>query len=159
MKAIPTVYNKTKFKSKLEASYAKTLDLFKIFWVYEVNSYNIDGIKYLPDFWLPNINTFLEVKGPLVPGAEKTKELAKIIDKQNKDRWNPETIVIIGNEKGALKMANNNSDVALSQCENCKKYWFMPWALSFACRNCGTWDGDHHILKSFNKLTLEQMNI
>ena len=35
------------------------------------------GDWYLPDFWLPGINTWLEVKGPGVPGLGKFEEFAR----------------------------------------------------------------------------------
>ena len=78
MEAIRTFYRGTWFRSKLEASYAQTFDYYNIEWVYEVNGYHIENVKYLPDFWLPEINTVLEVKGPLVPGVERAKKTRRV---------------------------------------------------------------------------------
>ncbi|MBL0058861.1 MAG: hypothetical protein IPP35_07080 [Elusimicrobia bacterium] len=157
MEAIPTNYKNIRFRSKLEASYALTFDSYGIEWAYEVNGFQIDSIKYLPDFWLPKIHTVLEVKGPLVPGAEKTKALAGAVN--NPDWWNPQTLVVIGNEMGVIKDAENDTDVSLAKCTKCKQFWFMPWYLSFACRNCNEYDGDHHIEKTYERFELKQFHI
>jgi len=157
MKAIETSYKNIIFRSNLEASYAKTFDSLGIEWEYEIEGYQIDDIRYLPDFWLPQIKTVLEVKGPLVPGAEKAEALAKSI--KNPDWWNQKILVLIGDEKGSIKLAEDRTDVALAQCAECDKYWFMPWSSSYVCRNCGKCDGDHHIKKSYDKLTLQRIKI
>ncbi|MGO8990344.1 MAG: hypothetical protein ACLQGU_05185 [bacterium] len=156
MKAIPTKYGGTTFRSKLEASYAKTLDLLTIKWTYETNGFDLGSIKYLPDFWLPDIRTFLEVKGPFIPGAEKARELSKKVED---DWWDPSSIVIIGNELGKMKTADGEEEVALLKCRKCGKYWFASVSRSYACRNCGMHDGDHHIEEWHNNLDLAQINI
>jgi hypothetical protein len=159
MKAIPTEYKGIVFRSKLEASYAKTLDDLQIKWTYEHNGYDIDGVKYLPDFWLPEISTFLEVKGPVVPGAEKARELAVAANLESDAWWFPKFLVVIGNEMGELRLADDNSHMSLAICERCKRYWFMPDSCSYECRNCGIHDGDHHIMRSFDKLTLKIIKV
>lgn len=64
IKAIPTTYANTNFRSKLEAEWAKYFDSINMDWAYEVEGYELpDGTWYLPDFWLPNCKTFFEVKG------------------------------------------------------------------------------------------------
>ena len=159
MKAIPTEYKGISFRSKLEASYAKTLDELEIRWVYEHNGYDIGGVRYLPDFWLPEIRTFLEVKGPVIPGAEKAKDLAVVLNPEVEAWWFPNFLVVIGNEMGELRLAEDDSHVSLAVCERCKRYWFMPDTGSYACRNCGIHDGDHHIMKTFDKLALSQLQV
>lgn len=159
MKAIPTNYNGIEFRSKLEASYAKTFDDLDIKWTYEHNGYEIGGVKYLPDFWLPEISTFLEVKGPAVPGAEKARNLAVALNPESDACWFPKKLVVIGNEMGELRLASDDSHVSLAQCENCKRYWLMPDSCSYQCRTCGTRDGDHHIMRSFCKLTLSVIKV
>jgi hypothetical protein len=63
IKSIPTEYNGTLFRSKLEARTAKLLDRDGVEWVYEPEGLDCFGTWYLPDFFLPSINTFIEVKG------------------------------------------------------------------------------------------------
>lgn len=159
MKAIPTEYKGISFRSKLEASYAKTLDELHITWVYEHNGYDIGGVRYLPDFWLPDIGTFLEVKGSVIPGAEKARELAVTLDPEEEAWWSPKFLVVIGNELGELRLAADDRPASLALCERCKRYWFMPEMGSYSCRNCGIHEGDHHILRTFSRLTLSQIQV
>lgn len=58
----PTVYRDTLFRSKSEANVAMSMDRSSIHWLYEPESYVLDGVQYTPDFYLPEINTFVEVK-------------------------------------------------------------------------------------------------
>ncbi|MFG3199875.1 hypothetical protein ACGFYT_27520 [Streptomyces sp. NPDC048208] len=78
IEAIPTEYSGTTFRSRLEADWACTLDTQNILWEYEPEQITLpSGARYLPDFWLPEIGTWLEVKGPATPRREKAVELGK----------------------------------------------------------------------------------
>jgi hypothetical protein len=59
---IETAYKGHRFRSRLEARWAVFLDAAGIAWEYEAEGYNLDGVYYLSDFWLPNDNSFLEIK-------------------------------------------------------------------------------------------------
>ena len=61
--AIETHYKGYRFRSRLEARWAVFLDALAITWAYEHEGYNLDGVWYLPDFWLPAQECWLEVKG------------------------------------------------------------------------------------------------
>lgn len=64
MKAIQTKYKGYKFRSRLEARWAVFFDSLKIKWEYEKEGYHFeDGTNYLPDFWLPEVKMWAEVKG------------------------------------------------------------------------------------------------
>ena len=66
IKAIPTEYNGYKFRSRLEARYAVFFDALSIKWEYEPEGYEIaTGVWYLPDFFIPLFDCFIEIKGPL----------------------------------------------------------------------------------------------
>lgn len=76
--ALPTVYKGTTFRSALEASWAATLDSLSIVWEYEPEMFTLpSGVKYLPDFRLPEIGAWLEVKGTGVPRVEKAVEFGQ----------------------------------------------------------------------------------
>lgn len=66
IKAIPTKYKNVVFRSRLEARWAVFMDNLGIEWCYEFEGYDLDGVWYLPDFWLPKFEcghgAFLEVK-------------------------------------------------------------------------------------------------
>ncbi|WP_318209438.1 MULTISPECIES: hypothetical protein [unclassified Streptomyces] len=69
--AVPTVYGNTMFRSRLEADWAATLDVNGIAWQYEPETISLEpGALYLPDFWLPDLGTWIEVKGPGIPRTE-----------------------------------------------------------------------------------------
>jgi hypothetical protein len=73
IKAIETVYKGYRFRSRLEARWAVFFDAMGIKWVYEKEGFQVDvqvdgcdhSYKYLPDFWLPESQTWVEVKGQI----------------------------------------------------------------------------------------------
>lgn len=63
LKAIETNYKGYRFRSRLEARYAVWLDALRFEWQYEQQGFHIEGIgQYLPDFWIPELECFMEVK-------------------------------------------------------------------------------------------------
>lgn len=63
MKAIETQYKGYRFRSRLEARWAVFFDRQGIAWEYEKEGYNLGSVGlYLPDFWLPQVSMWAEVK-------------------------------------------------------------------------------------------------
>lgn len=63
IKAIETVYNGYKFRSRLEARWAVFFDAYGIVYEYEHEGFELkNGMRYLPDFYLPGLDTFVEIK-------------------------------------------------------------------------------------------------
>lgn len=62
IKAIETVYKGYRFRSRLEARWALYFDELGIEFEYELEGYEVAGTRYLPDFWLPEVDTYVEVK-------------------------------------------------------------------------------------------------
>lgn len=63
IKPIETLYKGYRFRSRLEARWAVFFDAMKIRYEYEPEGYILsDGSCYLPDFWLPDQKTFVEIK-------------------------------------------------------------------------------------------------
>lgn len=62
IKAIQTEYNGYKFRSRLEARWAVFFDAAGIKYEYEPEGFENEGIKWLPDFYLPETNTYVEIK-------------------------------------------------------------------------------------------------
>ena len=78
IEAKPATYHGVVFRSTLEANWAATLDQFGIVWEYEPEVFTLpSGTTYIPDFRLPELGTWLEVKGPTVPRIEKAVELGR----------------------------------------------------------------------------------
>lgn len=64
VRAIETRYAGHRFRSRLEARWAVFFDVLGIDWMYEPEGYELDnGKRYLPDFFLPATQTWVEVKG------------------------------------------------------------------------------------------------
>lgn len=64
IKAIETVYAGCRFRSRLEARWAVFFDTLGVKWLYEPQGYVLgNGETYLPDFWLPKLQLWVEVKG------------------------------------------------------------------------------------------------
>lgn len=61
---IPTNYRGCRFRSRLEARWAVFFDALEIAWQYEDQGYLVDGTPYLPDFYLPHLRAFVEIKPP-----------------------------------------------------------------------------------------------
>lgn len=63
IKAIETEYNGYRFRSRLEARWAVFFDSLDIDYEYEPEGFVLeDGSKYLPDFYLPTHELYVEVK-------------------------------------------------------------------------------------------------
>lgn len=63
IKAIETRYKGYRFRSRLEARWAVFFDAMGIKWQYEPEGFVLpDGTHYLPDFFLPTMNLWVEVK-------------------------------------------------------------------------------------------------
>lgn len=78
VEAIPTPYGGTLFRSRLEARWATLLDSHHITWQYEPETITLpSGTVYIPDFWLPELGTWIEVKGTGVPRIEKAIEFGE----------------------------------------------------------------------------------
>lgn len=59
---IQTAYNGHHFRSRLEARWAVFFDALGVKYEYEAEGYDLDGVWYLPDFWLPEMACYVEIK-------------------------------------------------------------------------------------------------
>lgn len=83
MKAIETRYAGCRFRSRLEARWAVFFDHLGIEWEYEPQGFEIPKDwdehgatwRYLPDFWLPRLSTFVEVKGTDTQATDDYKRM------------------------------------------------------------------------------------
>ena len=99
--AIPTTYAGTNFRSRLEARWATFLDSHHIEWQYEPETITLpSGTVYVPDFWLPELGTWIEVKGTGIPRIEKAIELGETrachCDSDCACEWPGGELVLIG---------------------------------------------------------------
>lgn len=61
--AIETIYRGNRFRSRTEAKWAVFFDLVGEPYEYEPQGVALSGGAYLPDFWLPRVGAWFEVKG------------------------------------------------------------------------------------------------
>jgi hypothetical protein len=74
---IETLYKGYRFRSRLEARYAVFFDSLGLEYRYEEEGFELpDGIRYLPDFWFPQLNCWVEIKGQDPTEEEHAKCLA-----------------------------------------------------------------------------------
>ena len=166
-------YRGTLFRSTLEADWAATLDQLGITWQYEPEAVKLpSGPLYRPDFYLPRIATWLEVKGPHDDRIWKTEELAGAVCHQPECAddchgepgcyWSPYQVVVIGRAPayGLADWTLLDPDragfdphgwpwdpQALHQCPRCRQWWW-PTSGAYGCRACrrdGGGDGDLHL--------------
>lgn len=67
---LPTLYNGITFRSRTEARWAVMFENMGLAWDYEPEGHGIDGRGYLPDFYLPQLDMWFEVKPEETDGSE-----------------------------------------------------------------------------------------
>ena len=61
------------FRSRWEANYARVLNLLGILWLYEPTRFTTPYGSYAPDFYLPEREVYVEVKGRESDNRQKVK--------------------------------------------------------------------------------------
>ena len=81
------------FRSRLEARWAVFFDLIGLKYEYEVEGFEMNGIRYLPDFYIPSLDRWFEIKAKPLSEYEmkKCEEFCF-----NKDNENIKFSVLIG---------------------------------------------------------------
>lgn len=121
IKAIETVYNGIKYRSRLEALWAAKMDELGIEHVYEPQGYEMGRIKYLPDFYLPDLDMFAEVKG--VPDEAAANKILALMQETGKD-----VVLLLGNGRlqffsAKFKGYRLNDNFGKAPCAY-DSYWF-----------------------------------
>lgn len=77
-----TFYNGKIYKSRAEVKWAIIFNYLNIKYEYEPKLFNLGNIKYLPDFYLPNQNYWIEIKSNQdgIDGENKILELSRYIN-------------------------------------------------------------------------------
>lgn len=139
MKVIETKYKGIIFRSRTEARWAVFMDEIGVRYDYEPEAYELEkGIVYLPDFWIPSIETYLEIK-PDKPNSFEEKKAFLLARKRTK-----RVIVFVGNpvlpsndiHSGYMYFPSGSAD---------EYYWWCE------CPMCGAfgieWGGSSHKLQ------------
>jgi hypothetical protein len=161
-RAIPTIYNGTHFRSKLEADWARSFDTLGIEWEYEKVGQYFGNTFYYPDFFLPKSRQYVEVKGVFQP--DDCKKVQALLNHAKPrpftGEWCPD-ITIVACVPGGVFYGWERTDVPaetwydfltkqarrveLFACTECRGWWFAVADESFKCQCCGAYDGNHHL--------------
>ena len=165
--AVPAEYSGVRFRSTLEADWAATLDVLGVEWQYEPVAVQLpSGVAYRPDFYLPRIATWLEVKGPHGERLGKTRELANAVchppdchrgaecGGECDAFWNPHQCVVVGLAPVRGEITSYLIDLnldeddydALIRCGSCGAWWWCGSG-AYGCRahrRGGSGDDDFH---------------
>jgi hypothetical protein len=83
IESIETVYKDIPFRSRLEARWAIFWDTLKVPYEYEPKKFDFGEIRYIPDFWLPNQQKWVEIKGQMPNDIEIKKAQLLAQETQN----------------------------------------------------------------------------
>jgi hypothetical protein len=138
--AIETRYGGYRFRSRLEARWAVFFDSLDVDWDYEREGYDLgEAGWYLPDFWLPELGCWVEVKPSHPPDADTIRKAAALRDQEGSP-----VVIFSGPVRHGtwLCFAHDIGHACGGASE-----WSVRW---FVC-DCGkpklSWgDGCHHIV-------------
>ena len=161
LKSFPCKYKEIEYRSKTEARVAEEVfDRYQINFLYETETYILDGELYSPDFYLPEIKTFIEVKGAADSDLSKPKKLLKTLQDQwlntadvrypdGKElyqwEWEQPFMVVSIFSDGTFKSVDEEgrSDLIFTRCLKCAAFFFMNTSALYCCKKCDEW-GKHY---------------
>lgn len=84
IKPIDTIYKGYRFRSRLEARWAVFFDAFNLPYRYEMEGFQLENSRYLPDFWLPNGIRFMDEKDTCKDVWVEIKPTTELSDPERK---------------------------------------------------------------------------
>ncbi len=137
---IETAYAGHLFRSRIEARWAVTFDHLGVAWEYEKEGFDLgEAGRYLPDFWLPDLYCWFEVKGaaPTQDAINKARALRDLSD------W-PVVIATGQVSEGPHRCFANDIGHSSGGCSE----WDVRWYICDGCRKPKlSWgDGCHTIV-------------
>lgn len=149
IKAIQTTYNGIRFRSRTEARWSVFMDAADIPYVYEPEGFAFDdGTTYLPDFYLPDQDTFLECKGIMSDDdMHKVKMLFKHYRKEIVVGYSNMTFDVFDESFLLDGYMARSKRPWISKCNVCGKKYFLNGEHNInVCRCCGkSWAIDDEI--------------
>lgn len=127
---VPTRYHGVLYRSRTEARWAVFFDALGVDATYEPESYSIDGVWYLPDFFVLSWNLFAEIKGEIPTPFERDRcrKLAALTGKN---------VLLFagapGERHGEIFFPARGNDpslhgcAAFAQCRRCPGYLIEYW--------------------------------
>lgn len=148
-----TFYKEIEMRSRFETKIAYFLDCLNIKWKYEPKTFLLSsGIMYCPDFFLPELNMWIEAKGVIEP---HNKEISRCFVENN----HTELLLIAPREtlwfsmkdfrdfsgENSIEALSEDNMIWISKCHSCDSWFFCCNMGSYHCRKCQVHDGDHGI--------------
>ncbi len=123
IKAIETEYNGLKFRSRIEARWAYVFDLLGVKYEYEKETYELPAGAYLPDFWLPQMERWVEIKG-VAPNEREDKLAYQLASKSEHPViifWGEIPWTDVDSDSGYIYYPEQGWDClyCLCECPNC----------------------------------------
>lgn len=153
-------------RSRLEVRYAKFFDAHCMNWAYEPEGFELIGTRYLPDFYLPEIKTLVEVKGVLddtdttklralvpvaaqhgvltilaMPGEPVCFKLCRPTPEMEANAQTDEAWNFVC-EWDFDPRCDISDDAAMVRCAECGKWYFIDSSAGWQCTACGAYSGN-----------------
>jgi hypothetical protein len=77
LKPIETIHSGWRFRSRLEAKWGIFFETLGIDYIYEKEGFDLDGLWYLPDFFFPQYDCWIEIK-PVTPTPEEREKVIRL---------------------------------------------------------------------------------
>ena len=160
IKPIKTRYNGVEYRSRMESLFARWCDSWGLLYQYECEGYEFNGERYLPDFYLPESQTFVEVKPQVaIREADKMKrfiEAARSNDSE-KESYRPHAWIVEMNQTSCNVLTHfldcgwrePGTDNGAVVCAECYKPYLIDEG-GWECKHCGYYDGDHSYLRNID---------
>lgn len=131
LRAIDTAYNGRFYRSRQEARFAVLFDWLGVSYDYEPEGYEVDGLRYLPDFLLPEAGWFLEIKGA-DPSPDELRKCAALAL-----HTACPVIVHVGTLTDPTILPLNTCDLAIPDLRVFDLHECLPAHLWRECKFCG----------------------
>jgi len=129
VRAIETIYNGYRFRSRLEARWAVFFDALSVPFEYEKEGFVLnDETRYLPDFWLPTLKMWFEVKGELTLVEQELPEDSGLFLRQHEKLYSCPELDLMRRFRSSQPWP-----VALSAGQpGDHRIWFFGWDMSYS---------------------------
>lgn len=133
------------YRSQLEQHVSKALDLLHIKHTYEPHKLYLHThhTNYIPDFYLPNHNMYIEPKGRKTNNdLQQVKTTARL----HNDIMMIEKDTATYYTKTPDNSVGQSQQINLVKCSECGRFSFVPHLFSWHCRVCMHHNGDKDIV-------------
>ncbi len=142
IQAIPTTFRGIQYRSILESDWAQWLYERGFNTQYEKRKFKLErGIWYLPDFYIPEIKTFIEVKGGNMDRVHKPYQLTQELKRECPETW-PDggTMLLLVGPVGTFYNTEQPFYMGLNytKCPNFMTPNILTEHGNMLCRYCGT---------------------